>query len=146
MRRSRGWSIREDGFSLIELLVVIAIIGILAGIALPIFWNQREKAYIIGLQAALKNAATSAESWQVSERPQSFADLDEQSTTALASEGFKYPNWAASPGYMRIEANDTEFCIEAQHSELSPSNEWRRSTYQSSVGRPQQSPDVCPEL
>ncbi len=36
---------REDGFTLIELLVVMIIIGILASIAIPVFLNQRKKAF-----------------------------------------------------------------------------------------------------
>jgi type IV pilus assembly protein PilA len=38
--RSRG----ESGFTLVELLVVMLILGLLAAIAIPAFFNQRDKA------------------------------------------------------------------------------------------------------
>ncbi len=43
-RRPRARLDSEAGFTLLELLVVIVIIGVLAGIALPLFLTQRDKA------------------------------------------------------------------------------------------------------
>lgn len=42
---------RDGGFSLVELLVVIVIIGILAAIAIPLFNNQRTRAFQATAQA-----------------------------------------------------------------------------------------------
>lgn len=36
---------KDKGFTLVELLVVILIVGILAGIAVPIYLNQKSRAY-----------------------------------------------------------------------------------------------------
>jgi type IV pilus assembly protein PilA len=135
----------QDGFTLIELLVVILIIAILAAIAIPIFLNQREKAHIASIQHTLKNVATNVESWAI-EFAGDYSALDEADANVLVDEGYREPYWATPPGYVTIEAEANRYCIQAQHKELSPANEWRRATYDSFDPKPVESPDVCPEL
>ena len=144
-RRGNAGGSTQDGFSLIELLVVIVIVAILAAIAIPIYLSQREKAQIVSIQSTLKSAATHVEGFAV-DFSGDYSTLDEQPASVLTNEGYKDPWWAASPGYVTIEADRNRYCIQAQHKELSPTNEWRRSTLDSDNPRPLESPDVCPEL
>lgn len=51
----------QSGFTLVELLVVIAIIGIIAGIALPQYQQQRIKAFDSGALQLLRNLASAQE-------------------------------------------------------------------------------------
>lgn len=53
----------ESGFTLVELLVVMLILGLLAAIAIPAFFNQRDKARDSEAKSAVRTAQTSIETY-----------------------------------------------------------------------------------
>jgi type IV pilus assembly protein PilA len=57
--RSNG----EGGFTLVELLVVMLILGLLAAIAIPSFFNQRDKAKDADAKADVRTAQTAIETY-----------------------------------------------------------------------------------
>ena len=69
---------KDVGFTLIELLVVIIIIGILAAIAIPVFLNQRVKAYDSAAKSDIRQLAEFEEAYLTSHS--SYTDI----TTMLA--------------------------------------------------------------
>jgi prepilin-type N-terminal cleavage/methylation domain-containing protein len=65
----------ESGFTLVELLVVMLILGILAAIAIPSFFNQRDKARDADAKASAKTAQTAIETY-ATENNGSYANAD----------------------------------------------------------------------
>jgi len=137
----------QSGFTLIELLVVILIIFILSAIAIPVFFEQREKAWEAQMQSALKNASLATEAYAL-DNGGSYAGLNNSEGTILAPYGFQQPDWAQPPDpasqYLQFRnTTATFYCIQARHPRLTASSAWRRSTYRSSDPVPKPMPDSC---
>ncbi len=65
----------EAGFTLIELLVVMLILGILAAIAIPAFFNQRDKATDAQAKSMVRSAQTAIETF-ATDNGGSYLDAD----------------------------------------------------------------------
>jgi type IV pilus assembly protein PilA len=75
IQKLRERSGSDSGFTLVELLVVMLILGLLAAIAIPSFFNQRDKARDADAKSAVRTAETAMETYST-DHSGSYAGAD----------------------------------------------------------------------
>ncbi len=73
----------ERGFTLVELLVVVVILGMLAALAIPAFFDQRNKAYDASAKSAVWTAATAIETFATEGSSYSYSGADVPDLVAI---------------------------------------------------------------
>lgn len=127
---------REEGFTLIELLVVVIIIGILAAIAIPVFLNQRERAWQAAVESDLRNAAIEIETYYTANLSYPTLAIADGVLTFTIADGDDI-TVASSPGVDFFDSSGggtaQGFCISAEH-ESSAGTDGTRTRYDSEGG------------
>lgn len=111
MRRLRS----TDGFTMVELLVVMLIVGVLAGISIPTFLGQREKAARSAMASDLHTLRLAQESRSVDNDPRYTRSL-----ALLREEGYVQSSGVSEP-HVSLSNGDNEFVACVTHTSVS---EW----------------------
>jgi type IV pilus assembly protein PilA len=119
----------EQGFTLIELAVVVVVITVLAGLAIPVYARIREDANHSHSTSSLRDAATAAESWAVT----NAGTYESLTYYELLEEGFQ-----DDPTVVVDVSNvdPTGYCLIATNMKLPASHPWRVATYDSLESKP----------
>jgi type IV pilus assembly protein PilA len=99
----------ESGFTLIELLVVMLILGILAAIALPAFFNQKQKAGDAKAKEYVHTAQVAMETYGT-EHGSSYEGAEEAELEAIE------PALSNAP-WVEAEGTETGYTIEMEGSD-----------------------------
>ena len=101
----------DGGFTLIELLVVLVIIGLIAAIALPIFFSQKSKAYDTQVRAQAPNVAKSVETLFTDGATGTVQGTSDTSTVSITSTGVSQPVSTTKAVMWSVTGSQTAYCI-----------------------------------
>ena len=100
---------RDEGFTLVELMVVMVILGVLAGIAIPTFLGQREKAFRTALKSDLYSLRMAQESRGVENDPRYTSSI-----ALLRDEGYVQSE-GVREAHVRLVAGQDSYVACVQH-------------------------------